>query len=302
MDVMKYNQVSTWTAVVTPLLEDYSIDFNALSDLLKLQAKHRMGLLILGSTGEALALSEQEKRQIVEFVCQQQLDIPVMVGVGGFQLETQLKWMTFCQDLGVDAFLLPTPMYAKPGHWGQVSWFGALLEHSQKPCMLYNVPSRTGAQLSAGVIASFHDHPNCWALKESSGDIDIIDHYGPHLKNIELFCGDDHLLPEFVPFGAKGLVSVIANLWPQAVKHYVATSLDQTIDIEELVLMQQAQHTLFSASNPIGVKYALFQMGRIKTAMVKPPLAMADLKERTSIDAINLQIEKFIQSLDQPYG
>ena len=133
-----------WTAMVTPMNTDGSIDFNSLENLLRKQEKAGNGVLVLGSTGEGLNLNEEEKREVVTFTKELDLDIPMMVGVGGFDLPAQADFIHFCNEVEPDALLLVTPLYAKPGAEGQFEWFSELMGETEIPCTLYNVPSRTG--------------------------------------------------------------------------------------------------------------------------------------------------------------
>ncbi|MFZ9035880.1 MAG: dihydrodipicolinate synthase family protein, partial [Francisellaceae bacterium] len=169
---MKPHHHSLYTAIITPMRDDGNIDFISFKNLLEIQQKADCGVVILGSTGESLAIDDKEKRQIVHFVMALNLSIPVIVGVGGYQLQQQLDWIDFCNSYHISGYLLVTPLYAKPGTKGQSQWFEALLDASDKPCMLYNVPSRTGIHLSDETLSALKHHPRLWALKEASGDID----------------------------------------------------------------------------------------------------------------------------------
>jgi len=175
-----------WTALVTPFLENDQIDFVSLQHIAIAQAQAGNGLLLLGSTGEGLALTSDEQLSIVEFVCDLQLNTPLMVAVGGYNLAEQLNWLNRCNTLNIDSYLLATPLYAKPGVVGQTQWFKALLDAAKFPCMLYNVPSRSGIEIPIATVQNVQDHPNCWAMKEASGDLNKFLSYRQHCQNIEL--------------------------------------------------------------------------------------------------------------------
>ena len=132
-----------WTALVTPFDADNQVDYDTLTTLVVEQQNAGNGLLILGSTGEGLALDQAEQRAIVEHVCSLNPSVPIMVAVGGFNLTEQLAWLAFCEALPVDAYLLGSPLYAKPGLIGQTQWFDALLNATE--LTLYAL-QRTGSK------------------------------------------------------------------------------------------------------------------------------------------------------------
>src|ERR1700677_4871922 len=136
------------TALITPMTTSGALDFESLAGLVHLQEEAGNSILLLGSTGEGLALTLAEKKQVLEHVFALQPKVPVIVGVGGFQLEEQLRWMAHCQqNYPLAGFLLVTPLYAKPGVQGQIAWFKALLDAATVPCILYNVPGRSAVKL-----------------------------------------------------------------------------------------------------------------------------------------------------------
>jgi len=116
-----------WTAIVTPMHADGSIDYKSFETLIRQQEEAGNGVLILGSTGEGLNLHEEEKRELVEFTHDLDLVVPLMVGIGGFNLSAQVDFIHFCNELKPDAFLLVTPLYAKPGAEGQFESFSELM-------------------------------------------------------------------------------------------------------------------------------------------------------------------------------
>jgi len=270
-------QTTLWTAMVTPFNEDLSVDLQSFETLLRHQESAGNGVLILGSTGEGLALSYEEKKKVLAHTCSLKLTVPVMVGIGGFNQELTLKWLKFCESQPIDAYVMVTPLYAKPGAKGQIGWFKTLLDAASHPCMLYNVPSRTGCQLSIEAVATLANHPNFWAIKEASGSASQFENYHTAATNIALYSGEDSLLPTLMAEGAKGLVSVTANAWPKATKKYVSKCANRPS--EELILLWRvASEAMFNASNPIPIKKLLYLNGWISTPLVRPPLACEDLK------------------------
>ena len=269
---------TVWTALVTPMRSDGSIDFDSLTALAKEQETAGNGLLILGSTGEALALSLADQQAIVRHICALSLNIPIMVGVGGFNLEAQCQWIEFCNSQAIDAYLLGAPLYAKPGPQGQKLWFSALLDASRFPCMLYNVPGRAAVSLAPSVLAQLQSHPRCWALKEASGDIDSFEQYRIAAPELAIFSGDDALIPYYGQAGAAGLVSVAANIWPEATQRLVSLSL-QGDSRNAFTHWREAVAALFYVSNPIPSKCLLHALGRISSPTLRAPLTHIEVDE-----------------------
>ncbi len=287
-----------WTALVTPFLKNNQIDFTSLKQIARAQAKAGNGLLLLGSTGEGLALSSDEQLSIVEFVCELQLNTPLMVAVGGYNLAEQINWVNRCNTLNIDSYLLGTPLYAKPGEVGQTQWFKALLDAAKFPCMLYNVPSRSGVEIPIATVQNLQNHPNCWAMKEASGDLNKFLNYRKHCPNIELYSGEDAMLPYLVPAGAEGLVSVCANAWPIATKSYVELCLaGQTQSL--FPLWNNAVEALFCVANPIPVKVLMHQQKAISTAVLRPPLTHLELTDSTKLLAFDEKMNQWLAQTNQ---
>ncbi len=285
-----------WTALITPFSLDGDIDFISLKAIATTQAQAGNGLLLLGSTGEGLSLTSEEQFSLVEFVCQLALDIPLMVAVGGYNLTEQVAWVNRCNDLPIDAFLLGSPLYAKPGPVGQTQWFSRLLDEAKFPCMLYNVPSRSGVEIPLKTVQSVQTHPNCWAIKEASGDINKFLSYRQHCPDVDLYSGEDAMLPYLAPAGAKGLVSVCANTWPQATNRYVDLCLNGTQQqVHNLFpLWQNAVDSLFSVANPIPAKVLMHQQKVISTPILRAPLTHLELVDDSDILSFDQQIKHWM--------
>ena len=280
------SDLQLWTALITPMHPDGSVHFEDLKKLLKRQEDAGNGVLILGSTGEGITFSEEEKREIIQFTASQNLKIPIMAGVGGIRLETQLEWIDYCNDLEIDSFLLVTPLYSKPGRNGQTEWFTELLNRSRKRCMIYNIPSRTGVKLPPEVLLDVEEHPNLWAVKEASGSVEEFKTFHEKLPKLPLFSGDDALLPEFATVGCAGLVSVAANVWPKETNLYVKKCLSgNTENLKPL--WNEAIKALFSAPNPIPAKMLLYSKKEITYSTLRPPLTERDLSDSSHLRDID---------------
>ncbi|WP_372762075.1 4-hydroxy-tetrahydrodipicolinate synthase [Pseudoalteromonas sp.] len=280
------NDYSVWTALVTPFTQNGAIDYTTLTTLVSEQAAANNAILLLGSTGEGLALTLKEQQAIVEHVCQLAPSVPLMVAVGGMNLKQQIAWVEYCNHLPIHSFLLGSPLYAKPGVIGQTHWFKSLLDTSKHPCMLYNVPGRSAVDIPVATVENLQQHHNLWALKEASGDIAQFEAYRQAAPNLAIFSGDDALMPYFAQAGAKGLVSVAANAWPQQTHEFVQRSLSgQHPNL--FTQWSSAISSLFTVANPIPVKVLMHLQGRLSSPQLRPPLTHLELPQTDCITTAN---------------
>ncbi|MFC3032944.1 4-hydroxy-tetrahydrodipicolinate synthase [Pseudoalteromonas fenneropenaei] len=275
-----------WTALVTPFDANDQVDYDVLTRLVAEQTAAGNGILLLGSTGEGLALTLAEQQQIVQFVCDLNPQVPLMVAVGGINLHAQLAWLAFCNTLPIHAYLLGSPLYAKPGVVGQTQWFDALLSHTELPCMIYNVPGRSAVAIAPEVLTNLSHHNNLWALKEASGDISKFEAFRKAAPQVKVFSGDDGLMPYFAQAGASGLVSVAANAWPQQTAEFVRRSLAGTFP-NLFTTWTDAVNSLFTVANPIPVKVLMHQQGKLATPHLRPPLTHLELDNTAALSAAN---------------
>lgn len=287
---MKVHDYALWTAVVTPFTDSGAVDFESLTKVVNQQIEAKNGLLILGSTAEALNLNTTTKKAIIEHVVNMNPAAPIMVGVGGHLQEECLEWIKYLNTLKIDAFLMVTPLYAKPGAIGQYEWFKALMDAAIKPVMLYNVPGRTAVAMSTEAVARLSTHKNFWAIKEASGSVEKFKEYLKAANGRPVYCGDDALMPDFANAGSAGLVSVASNAWPKETNLYVQQCLDKTFDAKEL--WTKASNSLFVASNPVPVKRLLAERGVIRSARMMAPLHHEDMASATPV----LEAQKAVES------
>jgi len=280
-----------WTAMVTPMNTDGSIDFNSLENLLRKQEKAGNGVLVLGSTGEGLNLNEEEKREVVTFTKELDLDIPMMVGVGGFDLPAQADFIHFCNEVEPDALLLVTPLYAKPGAEGQFEWFSELMGETEIPCTLYNVPSRTGVKMHPSVPARLNkEFDHLMGVKEASGSVEEFKEFRRQAPNVKFYSGDDGLTPAFSKEGGVGLVSVASNVWPEATHKYTELCLKGETD-DLFPLWKNATDALFKAPNPVPAKVLLNRKGWIEHDTVRLPLSLGDISQEVEEELVKADKE-----------
>lgn len=290
------NEYPLWTALITPMTSNGMVDYESLSQLVNQQQDAGNGILLLGSTGEGLALTDNEQRNIVEYVVGMSPSVPLMVAVGGFDLAHQKEWVGYCNQLAVDAYLLASPMYARPGRQGQLQWFGQLLDAATKPCMIYNVPSRTGLNLDSSALGQLSSHDNFWAIKEASGDLARFREYRLACDGVRLYSGDDALFPEHAAEQAAGLVSVCSNAWPQATKRYVEHHLAHINEPIE-ANWSHALDRLGVAANPIPVKVLMHQMSVIDTPCLRSPLTHLEVDSDESLIDADESVRQWMASI-----
>jgi 4-hydroxy-tetrahydrodipicolinate synthase len=275
-------------------LADGKVDYPSLENLLRKQADAGNGIVLLGSTAEALNLSSNDKNDIVRFATKLNLKTSMILGIGGHQLDDQINWMKFGEEHPFDGYLLVTPLYAKPGPVGQTKWFESLMNTSTRPCMLYNVPGRSAVAMAPEVLKNLAGHKNLWSLKEASGSIEKYSQFRQAAPTLTIYSGDDALLPFFVPMGCAGVVSVAANVWPLETRRYAELALAQKFE-KVFPLWEKASNSMFLASNPLPVKALLHHKGWIKTATMQAPLHHDDFKQVGVVAEMDQQVQKWMK-------
>jgi len=290
---MKLDKYTLWTALVTPFTPSLMVDYKSLENLVKEQTDAGNGLLILGSTGEALNIDFETQKSIVNFVINLKPSSPIMIGVGGHQLAAQRSWIKWLETKNINAYLMVTPIYAKPGTYGQYEWFKTLMDEVSKPVMLYNVPGRASLELSFETVAMLKDHKNFWGIKEASGNVNKMKKYLAACGGKSVYCGDDGLMPEFADAGSCGLISVAANTWPAQTHLYVEQCLNKKIGAKKM--WADAANSLFCASNPVPAKALLATEGRITHGTMMPPLSERDLSNLTLLKRSSSNINEWFK-------
>lgn len=294
---MNINNTILWTAIITPMNQDGTLNLKDLEKLLKEQKEAGNGVVLLGSTGESLNLSEKERRELLSFALSLKLNIPYMVGVGGVHMEETIEWVKYLNTLDVHAYLLVTPLYAKPGRHGQTAWFKNLMDVATRPCMLYNVPSRTGKPMDHQSVVDLKGHKNFWAIKEASGsEAEFAKYRSEAPASALLMSGDDALTPAFCRLGGNGLVSVASNVWPKETHLFVKKSLEKSLSKTEETLWTECSNALFLASNPIPAKVLLHKLGRISSSTLKLPLTDKDMQDAAPLLSAHSKIQEWYKS------
>lgn len=282
------------TAMVTPF-RDGEVDFCAFETLVLRQLKAGMHFLVpLATTGEAPCLGNEEKLQLLvrcrEIVEAHELEggkkTPLMVGAGTNSLHQTVKNIEFFSPHGADAFLVVVPYYNKPTQRGQYEYFRAVAEATDKPIVIYNVPGRTGANMTAETCLKLAcEVPNIVAVKEASGKYEqVADILAGAPEDFSVLSGDDDLTLALMASGAKGVISVASNAFPEMMVNFVealgapsvcgdelgAGEVDLTAAKRLYYRLRPFFSACFVESNPIPVKAALSEMGLIANELRLP--------------------------------
>lgn len=263
-------------ALITPFNEDKSIDFNALERLVENQIQGGIDyLVVLGTTGETPALSDEEKKQIVRFVIEKNAGrLKIVVGMGGNDTLALVKSIKNANFDGVDAILSVTPYYSKPAQEGLFQHFKMLVEASPVPVILYNVPGRTGVNMDADTTLRIANlSSKVIATKEASGDLaqfaKMISNAPDYFKVIS---GDDGLTLPSIAIGSIGVISVIGNALPEKLSQLTHSALNGDLNTASQIQLQLAEmlKLIFREGNPGGVKALMELMGKAKNQLRLP--------------------------------
>lgn len=252
-------------AIVTPFTEE-GINYDAFEKLIAFQIKEGTdAIVVCGTTGEPSTMSDEEKESLIKFTVEKVRGrIPVIAGTGGNNTKTVVESSQKAELLGADALLIVTPYYNKTTQKGLVEHFTAIADAVQLPIIIYNVPSRTGLNMTPDTLRQLAHHQNIQAMKEASGNIAQIVEMARICQGlIDIYSGnDDHVVP-VLSVGGKGVISVIANIAPKEMHDLVAAFLSGNIE-ESLKLQFKINalvEALFSEVNPIPIKTALNLIG-----------------------------------------
>ena len=262
-------------ALVTPFNDDNSIDFEALERLIEMHiAQGTYALVVAGTTGEAATLSLDEKRQLLQrTVAIVKGRIPVIAGSAAQGTEQTIGLSLMALEQGVDALLIMTPAYIKPTQEGLYLHYQAISQACPLPIILYNVPSRTACQLSVDTIVRLSEISNIVGIKEASGQPSITEEIMARCGHrIDVFSGDDDKTLPLMKLGAKGVISVTANIAPKKVAELCRFALEGDFEMAGKIdkQLEALNHALFLESNPIPCKWLMSQQGLIKSPLRLP--------------------------------
>lgn len=273
---MNKNFRGAGVALITPFKADLSIDFEGLGKIVDSQLENQIDfLVVLGTTAETATLNAVEKQQIVDFVCKRaDGKIPIVIGIGGNNTQAVIE-AALSMDLSkADAILSVVPYFSKPTQEGIFQHYLAIAKVSPLPLILYNVPGRTGVNMSAETTLRLaHASDKIIATKEASGNIsEITKILRDKPAGFTVLSGDDSLVVPMIAIGAEGVISVAANIVPKAMADLTHLALEGNFKAAaQLHLrMQKICEALFSDGNPGGAKAALHSAGIIENVLRLP--------------------------------
>ena len=291
----------SFVALVSPMLENGSLDFDALEALVEWHIESETnGIVSVGTTGESATVSVPEHLEIIkktiDFVDGR---VPVIAGTGGNSTQEAVELTQTAAELGADYALIVTPYYNKPNQEGLFQHFIKIADSVEIPQILYNVPSRTACDLRPDTVMRLASHQNIVGIKEAldsserlSELIRISQSVADH-KNFSVFSGDDPSFSSFMANGGDGVISVAANIVPKYISQICSLNLSDQFDhAEELnSILKNLYELLFIESNPIPVKWMLNKMGRIQPGIRLPLVPFNQVfHEKTINEMIKLKL------------
>ena len=253
-------------AIVTPFHQDGSVNFSKLGELVDWQIQNGTdGIVALGTTGESATMTDEEDDAVCEYVIKRVNGrIPVIVGSGSNCTASMLDKSLRYQAMGAQGLLIISPYYNKTNEEGMYRHFATVVDAVDIPCILYNVPGRTGCSISEGVVKRLAGHPNVMGIKEASGNMSyackIARYLGP---DFAMYSGNDDITVPILSIGGSGVISVLANILPQQTHDMVMAYLSGDTAAATAAQLRYLEliNSLFLEVNPIPVKAALNMMG-----------------------------------------
>ena len=276
-------------ALVTPMLQDRSIDWKALSALINHVSEGGVDYLVVqGTTGESATTTADEKKKIIETIKESNaLHLPIVYGIGGNDTESLLGQIKNTSFNGIDAILSVAPYYNKPSARGVIDHFNSIADACPVPVILYNIPGRTGINLSPETVLNLAEHPNIIGIKEASCIIEqCIEIAFNKPKDFLLISGDDVQAVPIISIGGVGVMSVIANALPNKFSEMIHFALNGDFASAQKILghFLAIDSYLYEEGNPVGVKLILESLGLMQS-QVRRPLAVGS--EELRIKLIN---------------
>lgn len=277
------------TAIVTPMKNDGSVDYDAFGKMIDWQIAEGIDAIVAaGTTGEGSTLSDEEHREVVKFTVDKvNKRVPVIAGTGSNDIAYAIELTKYSCDVGADAMLVVTPYYNKATQTGLIKSFTAIADISTKPLILYNVPSRTGCNLLPETCAVLAEHENIAAIKEASGNISQIAKTASLTQGkLDIYSGNDDQIVPVMSLGGKGVISVLSNILPKETSEMChayfngETEKSMKMQLEYLELID----ALFCEVNPIPVKAATAAMGYGEDVLRLPLTSIENIHKEKLFD------------------
>lgn len=279
----------TGVALVTPFNEKLEIDYKSLGKLLRHTARGVDYYVAMGTTGEASTVTSDEKKEILNFIRENnESKLPVVLGIGGNNTQEILYTIASTDFKKIDAILSVSPYYSKPSQEGIYQHFKAIAKASPVPVILYNVPGRTASNMTADTTLRLAGLSNIVAIKEASGNMEQCMNIVKHKPdNFILMSGDDLLTVPLYSIGSKGVISVLANAFPVTFRKMKEFAFDNKFNkaSREQFGLLEINAPMYEEGNPVGIKYLLSEMG-ICQPFTRLPFAPASSGLQKKISAI----------------
>lgn len=282
----------TGVALVTPFKKDQSIDFTALENLIEIQINGGIDYIVtLGTTGESVTLTEKEKVEVFNFTVEKVNGrLPIVIGIGGNNTASVIEAFAKFDLTKVVAILSVTPYYNKPTQEGFFQHYTALANAAPKPIILYNVPGRTGRNMTAATSLRLAAHPNIAGIKEAGPEMaQTIDLLKDRPKDFLVVSGDDEIVMAQIACGMDGVISVAANAFPKPFSDMVRYSMAGDFSMAKRLndLMVEGYSYMYEENNPAGIKAYLAEQGVIENVL-RLPLVPAS-------EGLQAKIKKYLQ-------
>lgn len=284
------NFQGTFTALITPF-RDGEIDEPALRNLVEFQiAGGVAGLVPCGTTGEAVTMTDAERERVIAIVIEQAAGrVPVVAGTGGNDTRRSIEATRSAHAAGADAALVVVPYYNKPTQAGMIAHYTAIAEATDLPLILYNVPGRTGVNMTAETVLRLAEFPTVVSIKEASGSLDQVSEIiGGAPGGFAVLSGDDSLTLPMMSIGAAGVISVVSNIVPAAVSQLTNAAL-----LGDFARARSLHHELFDLmrsmfieNNPTAVKTAASMLGLCSGELRLPLTELGSASRRRLLEAI----------------
>ena len=253
-------------AIVTPMNEDGSVNYEAYADLIDFQIENKTDAIITcGTTGESSTLSDEEHREVIRFAIDHTAGrVPVIAGTGSNDTKYAIELSQAAGDMGADGLLLVTPYYNKTSQRGLVAHFGMIAESVKTPMILYSVQSRTGVNIAPETALELSRYDNIVAIKEASGNISQVAKIRALCgDNLDVYSGHDDQIVPLLSLGGKGVISVLSNVAPEVAHNICQFFFDGKVAESAALQLEYLDlcNDLFLDVNPIPVKEALNMMG-----------------------------------------
>ena len=271
------------TAIVTPF-KNGEVDYDMYGTLIDWQIEQGIDAIVtVGTTGEGPTLTHEEHREVIRYCVEKVAHrVPVIAGTGSNCTEEAIGLTKFAAQVGADAALLVTPYYNKATQAGLVASFTAVADAADLPCVLYNVPSRTGCNIQPATVVKLAEHPMICAVKEASGNISQVAQIAALAGDkIDIYSGNDDQVVPIMALGGKGVISVLSNVVPAATVEMCRRMLAgdvagaRELQLKYLPLID----ALFCEVNPIPVKAAMAAMGYGENSLRLPLTCMEPAHE-----------------------